>query len=240
MNLIRIFSVLIVVALLANCSHHCYQLESGSGQKQLELTNAFDSISYAWGVNIGSFLEDHNYDTLDYSIMAKGMFDKMQEEETKIQYEVAREMIADYGVLVANKAAARNKIEGENFLAEMEKKDGVIKTESGLLYQITKNGNGQIAADGDRILVHYHGTLLDGSVFDSSVQREEPFEFVVGIGQVIPGWDEAMKLLPMGSKATLYIPSELGYGVNPRPGGAIKPGMALVFEIEIINLKPGS
>lgn len=237
----NILSALVIMMLFTNACSTQKTVSCCEGKKaanELVLTNAFDSISYAWGVNIGNFLIDYSYDTLDYTIMAAAMADKMSGEDIKIQYEVARELIANYGVIVANKEAARNKTEGEAFLAEVAKQDGIIALESGLLYKIDKLGDGDLPKNADRVVVHYHGTFIDGTVFDSSVAREEPFEFVLGIGQVIKGWEEGLKLLPTGTKATLYIPSDLAYGDNPRPGGVVKPGMALIFELEVLSLKP--
>ena len=112
---------------------------------------------------------------------------------------------------------------------------GVNITESGLQYEILVEGNGEKPTSESQVSVHYHGTLLDGTVFDSSVDRGEPATF--GVSQVIKGWTEVLQLMPTGSKWKVYIPSELAYGANPRPGGAIKPNMALIFEIELISIK---
>ena len=126
------------------------------------------------------------------------------------------------------------KIESEKFLADNMLRKGVHVTESGLQYEILVEGNGPKPTETDNVTVHYHGTLIDGTVFDSSVERGEPATF--NVNQVIPGWTEVLQLMPTGSKWKVYIPSELAYGTNPRPGGVIKPNMALIFEIELISI----
>lgn len=125
-------------------------------------------------------------------------------------------------------------VESEKFLADNMIRQGVNVTESGLQYEILVEGNGEKPTSESQVTVHYHGTLLDGTVFDSSVDRGEPASF--GVGQVIRGWTEVLQLMPTGSKWKVFIPSELAYGANPRPGGAIKPHMALIFEIELISI----
>ena len=112
--------------------------------------------------------------------------------------------------------------------------DGMQKTDSGLYYQITKEGNGVHPEKGTKVSVHYKGTLTDGTVFDSSYQRNEPIEFSVGVGQVIPGWDEGILLLSKGAAARLVIPSELAYG-SQGAGGVIPPDATLVFEVELVD-----
>jgi FKBP-type peptidyl-prolyl cis-trans isomerase FklB len=125
------------------------------------------------------------------------------------------------------------KTNGEQFLAENAKKKGITVTPSGLQYEIMKKGNGPKPVATDKVKVHYHGTLIDGTVFDSSVERGDPAEF--GVTQVIQGWVEALQLMPVGSKWKLYIPQELAYG-GRAAGEKIKPFSALVFEVELIAI----
>jgi len=125
-----------------------------------------------------------------------------------------------------------NKAAGEAFLAENKGKSGVTTTASGLQYEILKNGNGPKPTAEQKVKVHYHGTLIDGTVFDSSVDRGNPAEF--GVTQVIRGWVEALQLMPVGSKWKLYIPQELAYG--PSDKGTIKPFSALIFEVELLEI----
>jgi FKBP-type peptidyl-prolyl cis-trans isomerase len=136
----------------------------------------------------------------------------------------AKKMEAKFG---ANKAA------GEKFLAENAKKPGVVTTPSGLQYEIITKGNGPIPSETSKVKVNYHGTLIDGTVFDSSVQRKTPVVFPVN--GVIKGWTEALKLMPVGSKWKLYVPQELAYGSQDR--GAIKPFSMLTFEVELISIE---
>ena len=124
---------------------------------------------------------------------------------------------------------------GEKFLAENKSKEGVKTTASGLQYKITKEGTGKSPAATDRVLVHYEGKLLDGSVFDSSIKRGEPIAFP--LNRVIPGWTEGLQLIKEGGKAILYIPSALAYGASGTPGGPIGPNETLIFEVELIKIQ---
>lgn len=139
---------------------------------------------------------------------------KKHEEELKVQY---KDSIAA----------------GEAFLAENGKRTGVVTLPSGLQYEILKAGKGEIPTAADRVKVHYHGTLLNGTVFDSSIQRKEPAVF--GVTQVIPGWTEALQLMPVGSKWKLYIPYNLAYGAQSM--GVITPFSNLIFEVELIGIE---
>lgn len=123
--------------------------------------------------------------------------------------------------------------EGEEFLAENGKREGVVTLPSGLQYEIIKEGNGDKPTANDRVKVHYHGTLIDGEVFDSSIERGEPATF--GVTQVIPGWTEALQLMPVGSKWKLYIPSDIAYG--SRDTGTIKPYSTLIFDVELLDIE---
>jgi FKBP-type peptidyl-prolyl cis-trans isomerase FklB len=134
-----------------------------------------------------------------------------------------------------NEAFAEVKSEGELFLLANRTKEGIHTTSSGLQYEILSEGSGRKPGPTDNVTVHYHGTLIDGTVFDSSVQRGAPASF--GVNQVIRGWTEALQLMPIGSKYKLFIPQELAYGANPHPGGAIKPFAALIFEVELLDIK---
>ena len=142
---------------------------------------------------------------------------------------------------LVQKASANKNILAENlekgaaFLAENKTKDGVITTKSGLQYLILESkGSGEKPGSRDTVKVHYHGTLIDGTVFDSSVDRGQPIEF--GLRQVIKGWQEGLKLMKEGEKARLFIPSDLGYG-NRSVGRVIKPGSVLIFDVELIEIK---
>jgi FKBP-type peptidyl-prolyl cis-trans isomerase len=153
----------------------------------------------------------------------------------KLSSQEANDSIQTYLDNKRNEAFAQVKSEGELFLLANRTKEGIQSTSSGLQYQVLKEGSGRTPGSTDTVTVHYHGTLIDGTVFDSSVQRGTPASF--GVHQVIPGWTEALQLMSVGSKYKLFIPQELAYGANPHPGGAIKPFSALIFEVELIDIK---
>ena len=127
-----------------------------------------------------------------------------------------------------------NKVAGEKFLEENKIKPDVKTTASGLQYLVMKEGTGEKPTAVSKVKVHYHGTLIDGTVFDSSVDRGEPAEF--GVSQVIKGWTEGLQLMPVGSKYKFFIPQDLAYGAFPRQGGPIKPFSTLVFEVELLGI----
>ncbi len=129
---------------------------------------------------------------------------------------------------------AEYKAENEKFLADNKAKEGVKTTASGLQYKVIKEGKGEIPTETSRVKVHYKGTLIDGTEFDSSYKRKEPATF--GVNQVIKGWTEALKLMPVGSKWELYIPQELAYG-DRQTGGQIKPFSTLIFEVELLDIE---
>jgi len=129
----------------------------------------------------------------------------------------------------------KNKEEGEAFLTENAAKTGITTTPSGLQYEVVVEGTGKTPSATDVVEVHYHGTLINGNVFDSSIERGTPATF--GVNQVIKGWTEALQLMKEGSKYRLYIPQDLAYGAHPHPGGPIEPLMALIFDVELISVK---
>jgi FKBP-type peptidyl-prolyl cis-trans isomerase len=129
----------------------------------------------------------------------------------------------------------KNKEAGQKFLADNGKRSGVITTASGLQYEVLKTGTGPKPTAANTVKVHYHGTTINGDVFDSSVDRGEPVTF--GLGQVIKGWTEALQLMPVGSKWKIYVPSELGYG-EQAAGPKIKPNSVLIFEVELLSIEP--
>ena len=162
----------------------------------------------------------------DINNILRTFFQKKQQERMKeMQEEQAKKAEVEFG---------DNKKAGEAFLAENKTKDGVQTTESGLQYIVLKEGEGEAPTASSRVKVHYHGTLTDGTVFDSSVERGEPSEF--GVGQVIKGWTEGLQLMKPGAKYKFFIPQELAYGAQQR-GQHIKPFSALVFEVELLEVK---
>lgn len=194
-----------------------------------------EKVSYAVGISIAESLKNQNLDGIDTQILAEAMNDIFNGNKLKLSSQEANDSIQTYLDNRRNEAFAQVKSEGELFLLANRTKEGIQSTSSGLQYQVLKEGAGRTPGLTDTVTVHYHGTLIDGTVFDSSVQRGTPASF--GVHQVIPGWTEALQLMSVGSKYKLFIPQELAYGANPHPGGAIKPFSALIFEVELIDIK---
>ncbi len=190
-------------------------------------------ISYALGVNIGKSLKNSGIQDVCAADFAKGMNDVLSGSALDIPELEARELLNNYFKKLQEERMQKNKTEGKQFLEENAKKQGVVVTESGLQYQILTEGNGEKPKSSDRVKVHYHGTLIDGTVFDSSVQRGEPAVF--GVTQVISGWVEALQLMPVGSKWRLFIPYKLAYGAQGA-GEMIQPFSTLIFDVELIDI----
>jgi len=194
------------------------------------------SLNYALGAYIGGIMKDAGV-IMDPNVALLGLTESYS---GKNQFDEMR-MQQIFGILNQRfqaqqmKGADIEKERGRNFLAENKKNAGVIETASGLQYKVIRMGNGPKPLATDRVKVHYHGTTIDGVVFDSSVERNEPIVF--GLNQVIRGWTEGVQLMPVGSKFIFYIPSDLAYG-DGGAGGAIKPGAMLIFEVELFEINP--
>lgn len=195
-------------------------------------------VSYMIGMDMAKSLEPIK-DTLDVEVMAEAMStafaggkSKLTDEQSaKIQEVFTAKLQAKQEADKAAKAE-KGKAEGAAFLAANKDKPGIKTTESGLQYQVVRAGTGPMPTAADMVRVHYKGTLLDGTVFDSSYDRGQPAEF--GLSQVIPGWAEGVALMPVGSKYTFWVPSELGYGEEG--GGPIPPNAMLTFEVELLEI----
>lgn len=203
------------------------------------LKTAIDSASYAIGVSTGAGYKE-NLKTLpggeaNVDALIAGFVQAIKGDSTKMTPQVAQAYLQTYFVEASAKEAQKLKEEGEKFLAENKTKEGVITTESGLQYKVEKEGTGAKPTANDKVKVHYTGTLLDGTKFDSSVDRGEPAEF--GVGQVIKGWTEGLQIMPVGSKYIFWIPSELAYGERGA-GQDIKPNSVLKFEVELLDIVP--
>jgi FKBP-type peptidyl-prolyl cis-trans isomerase FkpA len=200
------------------------------------------------GTQIGTALKEQKKSGLlgdsslkvDIDLIKQGLINGLKGSNVQMTPEEAQVYLnATMETLKAKRDEAKygpNKTAGELFLAENSKKAGVITTTSGLQYEVITKGKGALPTDDSKVKVHYHGTLIDGTVFDSSVDRKEPATFLVG--QVIPGWTEALKLMPVGSKYKLYIPQQLAYGSRDMgPQSPIKPFSTLIFEVELISIE---
>jgi FKBP-type peptidyl-prolyl cis-trans isomerase FklB len=192
-----------------------------------------EKVSYALGLSLGNNLKSSGIDSLDYTKLAKGIADVLEQNQTEMSAQEAQAIIGEFFQALQEKASAGAINEGKAFLAENAKRSEVITLESGLQYEIMTAANGPIPTATDKVKVHYHGSLINGTVFDSSVNRGEPATF--GVTQVISGWVEALQLMPVGSKWKLFIPSNLAYGAQGA-GQQIGPHTTLVFEVELIEI----
>ena len=192
--------------------------------------------SYGIGRQIGDQVASNPFEGLDADAVAQGVIDALKGNEMAVEVEDLR---AAFGVInermqAEHEAKAKEaSAAGQEFLAENAKKDDVVVTESGLQYEVLTEGNGEKPTAASTVRTHYHGTLIDGTVFDSSYDRGQPAEFPVG--GVIKGWTEALQLMAVGSKWRLTIPYELAYG-EQGAGGAIGPYQTLVFDVELLEI----
>jgi FKBP-type peptidyl-prolyl cis-trans isomerase FklB len=193
-----------------------------------------EEASYSVGMSIGQSLQGQNLDQINLESFVEGIKAIFSNDKLRYTPEEANEKITAYINAMNESRFANNKEEGERFLAENSKKASVVTLPSGLQYEVIENGQGEKPNENAQVTVHYHGTLTDGTVFDSSVSRGTPATF--GVNQVIKGWTEALQLMPQGSKWRLFIPEHLAYGASPHPGGPIKPYMTLIFDVELISI----
>ncbi|HEY8960136.1 MULTISPECIES: FKBP-type peptidyl-prolyl cis-trans isomerase [unclassified Chitinophaga] len=198
------------------------------------LKNKLDSVSYGIGVSIAENLKAQGLENINPSLMAKAVQDALKNQPLTMTKEQCDMSISNYLQQLKADKAAKNREAGLKFLAENKVKPGVVTLPDGLQYQILKEGNGPKPTAADKVKTHYHGTLIDGTVFDSSVDRGQPISFPVG--GVIKGWTEALQLMPVGSKWRLFIPSELAYG-DRGAGPKIGPGAALIFDVELLAIE---
>jgi FKBP-type peptidyl-prolyl cis-trans isomerase FklB len=213
--------------------------QNGAGSGSVTLKNQLDSVSYAVGLNIGQqSLRDSVY--LNPDAIAAGLRDAKDTTKSLIKpSQIQTIMMAFSQKMMAEKVkrdsteAISNKAEGEKFLAENKSKAGVVTLPSGLQYKVLKEGTGPMPTMTDTVEVHYTGKLINGKVFDSSVERGQPAKFT--LNSVIPGWTEALQKMKVGSKWELYIPSQLAYG--PAPQQNIPGNSTLVFEVELLSIK---
>ena len=227
-------SVLVATAIVAMGITSC-----GDSHKSASLKTAADSVSYAIGISTGAGYKE-NLKTLpgdpaNVDDLIAGFIQAIKGDSSamKMTPQAAQDYVQTYFMEASARDAKKTKEEGEKFLAENKSKKDVFTTESGLQYQVVTEGTGDKPTATDKVKVHYTGTLLDGTKFDSSVDRGEPMEFPVN--GVIKGWTEVLQLMPVGSKYIVWIPSDLAYGERGA-GQDIKPNSTLKFEIELLEI----
>ena len=194
-----------------------------------------DKFSYAIGLGIGQNLLSMGAQGINVEDFAQAIADVLNRNELAMSHNEAREIVNKYFMELEEKMNAENIEKGKVFLAENAKKEGIVTLPSGLQYEVITEGNGKKPSATDRVKCHYEGTLIDGTLFDSSIKRGQPAVF--GVNQVIKGWVEALQLMSEGSKWRLFIPSELGYGAQ-QAGEMIPPHSTLIFEVELLRLMP--
>ena len=192
------------------------------------------NLSYSLGMSMATQLMQTGLENLDVEAFVKAFTEIMKNEEPSISLEEASKHIQAYFNAKQNEMLEMNKKEGERFLSENKEKENVVSLPSGLQYEILTVGDGPVPTATDTVKCHYHGTLIDGTVFDSSVQRGQPATF--GVTQVIKGWVEALQLMPVGSKWRLFVPSNMAYG-EQGAGNDIQPNSALIFEVELLGIE---
>ena len=193
-----------------------------------------DNISYALGLSIGNNFRASGIKGLEIDDFIKGINDVFNEAKPAIAFDEAQRLLQDYFKNLQAEKFEMNKQVGEEFLRINKGKRGVVTLPSGLQYEVIKTGDGSKPGPDDKVRCHYHGTFVDGRVFDSSVQRGKPAVF--GVSQVIRGWTEALQLMNVGSKWRLFIPSDLAYGAHGA-GEAIEPNMTLIFDVELLGIE---
>ena len=220
----------IIIALVVSVISSCQNLTQ---QKfNFDEANELEKVSYSIGINVATSIKSEGLDSINSFYISKGFQDVFENKDLAINIEESNKIIGEY---FNKKQDAKNQklaIDSKIFLEQNKKKDGVTTTESGLQYLILSEGKGNNPTLNDNVTVHYHGTLIDGTIFDSSVDRKQPATFP--LNGVIPGWQEALQMMSVGSKWKIFIPSELAYGESG--AGAIGPNSTLIFEVELLSI----
>lgn len=216
-----------VVLFTVSCSDN-------GNNSEVSLTTNRDSLSYSFGVNVGSSIKQAGIDTvINFDLFLSGITSVITNNNPILTSEQSMEIIQTYFNSLRKKDDEIKKAESEKFLADNAKKEGVVTTSSGLQYKIITMGNGKKPSLQNKVKAHYTGKMVDGKVFDSSEGRD-PVTFP--LANVIPGWQEGIQLMPIGSKFEFYIPYNLGYGEQGYPP-TIPPYSALIFEVELIGIE---
>lgn len=239
MNFKLIVSAIVITAfVMMGCN-------SGDKAKDMTMKTKKDSMAYALGLNFGyNFGSDTTVGNMmkpELEFIIQGIRDGFAADTSKIGLQNLNKYLQELQTAISEEFKKKDSIngianlaEGKKFLESIKAKEGVVETPSGLLYEVIKEGSGKKPTVTDKVKVHYHGTLTNGEVFDSSIERGQPAEFV--LSQVIKGWTEGLQLMSVGSKYKLYIKPELGYGA--RSQGKIPSNAVLIFEVELLDILP--
>ena len=240
MKIIKFLVLVTLVSAIVSCNNQ--------GITKKSLKNDVDTVSYALGIDIANKIKV-NFDDIDKDLFIQGVLSGLDSTNILIEQEKVDVILREFfqkrqteirkkkqeeAALKAEEEFGDIKAEGIKFLEDNKAKKGVEVTESGLQYVVLKEGAGAKPLATSKVKVHYHGTLIDGTVFDSSVDRKKPSTF--GVNRVIKGWTEGLQLMNVGSKYKFFIPQELAYGATPRKGGKIKPFAMLIFEVELLEI----
>ncbi len=233
---IKLILIFVLVSTLVSCQNK--QTERKRIEKS-DIKTLIDSVSYSFGLDIGDKLKAQKVE-INPDILLQGILDATNGNEELLTPEDVRGAVERYRKILIKKMqeereqlAEKNKIEEEKFFEENKKKEGVITLPSGLQYKVLKSGNGKSPKETDKVEVHYIGKYIDGTEFDNSYKRGEPF--VTPVTGVIKGWTEILQLMKEGDKWEVYIPADLAYGA--RGSGRIEPNKTLIFEIELLKVK---
>jgi len=234
--MIRTFYLILTMLVFSLVGCDNKNTESTKAEAALTLSSDEDKLSYGVGLNIGGGLVQQGLPGINSEAIFQGIRDSLSGAEPMVDQEELEQVLGrlrDKEQAKLDAVAAENAVKGATFLAENGAREGVVTTESGLQYEVLTAGEGAQPNSDSLVKTHYHGTLIDGTVFDSSVDRGEPTQFAVN--QVIPGWTEALQLMKVGGKWRLYIPAELAYG-EMSPGAAIPPNSTLIFDVELLEI----
>jgi FKBP-type peptidyl-prolyl cis-trans isomerase FklB len=224
----------IIALAICFCTVALLSCEGQKGKSNISLKNQSDSVAYSIGVSIGSNMKKDGLDSLNLDIIKQGMNSAIKGDSLMLTSDQSQSVIQSYMASKQKMKGDANMEAAKKFLAENKKKQGVVELPDGLQYIVEKEGTGPKPTANDTVKVHYHGTLIDGTVFDSSVDRGEPAEFPVSA--VIPGWTEALQLMNVGSKYKLFIPPSLAYG-DRQAGPKIGANSLLIFDVELLEIK---
>jgi len=222
----KYIKIALVVSVISSCQNLNQQ------KFNFDEANELEKVSYSIGINVATSIKSEGLDSINSFYISKGFQDVFENKDLAVNIEESNKIIGEYFNKKQDAKNQRLAIDSKIFLEQNKQKDGVMTTESGLQYLILSEGRGNNPTLNDNVTVHYHGTLIDGTIFDSSVDRKQPATFP--LNGVIPGWQEALQMMSVGSKWKIFIPSELAYGESG--AGAIGPNSTLIFEVELLSI----